>query len=207
LSSNLQIAELLKLKKTLILASQSPRRKRLLKQLGFEFITIPANLEEDGVGNVSPAKLSAKLAMDKALEVRKKVKKSAIIIGADTIVFLENRILTKPKNKHEAIKILKTLSGKTHTVYTGIALIDTDTGKKASKVQKTEVTFRKLDEEEIRCYVATGSPLDKAGAYGIQDDFGAVFVSHINGCYYNIVGLPLELLYSTLKQFIRKHNL
>jgi septum formation protein len=114
--------------------------------------------------------------------------------------------LNKPTDEEDARKMLRTLSHNTHTVYTGIALIEARSDKRMVTLQKTEVTFRELDDEEIAAYVATGSPLDKAGAYGIQDDFGAVFVSNISGCYYNIVGLPLELLYTTMKRFIKVLN-
>jgi septum formation protein len=124
-----------------------------------------------------------------------------IIIAADTIVWLENEVLSKPKSYDEAFKMLRKLSNNTHEVFTGITVLHKNATKIISKVSRTEVTFRYLTDEEIDAYIKTGSPFDKAGAYGIQDDFGAVFVSNIKGCYYNIVGLPLSLLYDILKEF------
>ena len=102
--------------------------------------------------------------------------------------------------------MLHRLSGNTHTVFSGVTVLDSDTGKENRDVVATRVTFRKLSDEEIELYTASGSPLDKAGAYGIQDDFGALFVSHIDGCYYNIVGLPIETLYLNLKKLVGNEN-
>ncbi|OGU14264.1 MAG: septum formation protein Maf [Ignavibacteria bacterium GWB2_35_12] len=191
------------LDKPFILASQSPRRQKLLRQLGFEFEVLPADIDEDDFSDgVDPVLHVKELSLKKAEFVAKKIGKPAVVLGSDTIVVLNGIILNKPVDKLEAVRMLNILSGKTHIVYTGIALVDSESMKNEVAVQKTEVTFRTLTQDEIEAYVETGSPLDKAGAYGIQDDFGAVFVSHINGCYYNIVGLPLELLYSTMKKFL-----
>ena len=199
------IEKLIKLNKPLILASKSPRRRKLLATLGFEFEVIESNYKEDKINNIYDFKQYAiNTALNKANEVAVRTSNDAIILGADTIVVLDNEILHKPKDKAEAYTILRTLSDKTHSVHTGIALIASVTKKIITDIQTTEVTFRKLDEEEIWAYIATGSPMDKAGAYGIQDDFGAVFVKHINGCYYNIVGLPLEMLYAMLKSICTK---
>src|SRR5690606_29386629 len=132
------------------------------------------------------------------LEKAKDKVRNGIIISADTIVVLGNKVLGKPKNKKDAVRILKMLSGKTHVVYTGYSIYNSAIKKTITDFEKTEVTFRNLTQEEISDYVESGSPLDKAGAYGIQDDFGAVFVKKINGCYYNVVGLPLSKLYSSL---------
>ncbi|MFC2129828.1 Maf family protein [Bacteroidota bacterium] len=199
-----QIKKLLNLTKPLILASKSPRRNKLLKNLGFDFEVIPSEFKEDKQDFNSNYKEYVKYsAYKKAEDVAKRTGKPALILGADTIVVLNNQILHKPKDEEDAFRILKTLSGNTHIVYTGIALIDTENNKNITDVQATEVTFRELDDDEIQAYIETGSPMDKAGAYGIQDDFGAVFVSHINGCYYNIVGLPLELLYTSMKKLLK----
>jgi len=199
----LNIAKLINLDKPFILASQSPRRQKLLRQLGFEFEVLPADIDEDDFSDgVDPVLHVKELSLKKAEFVAKKIGKPAVVLGSDTIVVLNGIILNKPVDKLEAVRMLNILSGKTHIVYTGIALVDSESMKNEVAVQKTEVTFRTLTQDEIEAYVETGSPLDKAGAYGIQDDFGAVFVSHINGCYYNIVGLPLELLYSTMKKFL-----
>lgn len=132
---------------------------------------------------------------------KEKVNKG-IIITADTIVVLEKKILGKPINKKDAYHILKTLSGKTHTVYTGYSIYNFMNNKLISEMEKTKVTFRELTEKEIKEYINSGSPMDKAGAYGIQDDFGAVFIKKINGCYYNVVGLPLSKLYHALLRII-----
>ncbi|MDA3843818.1 MAG: Maf family protein [Candidatus Kapabacteria bacterium] len=203
----IQIARLINLRMPLVLASQSPRRKKLLDQLGFEFETMPANIDESLVENGhDPEKYVCELAEAKAQHIANSMMNRAIILGSDTIVVLNGQILNKPTDEEDARKMLRTLSHNTHTVYTGIALIEARSDKRMVTLQKTEVTFRELDDEEIAAYVATGSPLDKAGAYGIQDDFGAVFVSNISGCYYNIVGLPLELLYTTMKRFIKVLN-
>ena len=199
----LNIAKLINLDKPFILASESPRRQKLLRQLGFEFEVLPADIDEDDFSDgVDPVLHVKELSLKKAEFVAKKIGKPAVVLGSDTIVVLNGIILNKPVDKLEAVRMLNILSGKTHIVYTGIALVDSESMKNEVAVQKTEVTFRTLTQDEIEAYVETGSPLDKAGAYGIQDDFGAVFVSHINGCYYNIVGLPLELLYSTMKKFL-----
>lgn len=199
-----QIKELLNLRIPLILASQSPRRKKLLSQLGFDFQIIPSEVDESKFSHSSvPADYVVQLSLQKALDVANRQKENSIVVGADTIVVLDGKIMEKPTDKDDAFRMLKSLSGRTHTVYTGIALIETPSLKSVTAFQQTEVTFRELEDDEINAYIATGSPMDKAGAYGIQDDFGAVFISEIHGCYYNIVGLPLELLYSTLKNFIR----
>lgn len=203
---NLQIcSELLGLKYNFILASESPRRKKLLEQLGFTFQVIPANIDENEVSEIyEPANYAKELAFRKAQKVANNYNSKAIILAADTIVVIDNKILNKPETPASAFEMLSQLSGRTHTVYTGIALAEAEQKIFRSAVKATEVTFRKLNNEEINAYIATKSPMDKAGAYGIQDDFGAVFVSHINGCYYNIVGLPLELLYTELRNFINE---
>ncbi len=141
------------------------------------------------------------LAGAKALEVASRMQEVSIVLGADTVVVLDGEILGKPIDRNDATRMLRRLSGNTHTVYTGIALVDSSSLRVSTAVARTEVTFRELGDEEIADYITGGSPMDKAGAYGIQDDYGAVFVSHIVGCYYNIVGLPLELLYRTLREF------
>jgi len=197
---------LLKLEKKLILASASPRRHKLLKQLGFDFEVLVSNIDETNHSDLSPESHVKVLAFEKARHVADAVKVPAIILGSDTIVVLDGEVLNKPVDAQDAERILKKLSGRTHKVFTGIALIDLPSNNYKTEFQETEVTFRSLTEEEIKAYISTGSPMDKAGAYGIQDDFGAVFVSKVNGCYYNIVGLPLEMLYSSLKSFINSNS-
>jgi len=128
--------------------------------------------------------------------------RTGIVIGADTIVVLKKRILGKPSSPKEARQMLRLLSGRTHTVFTGFAIVDVRSGAARVDHEETKVTFRKIGSREIADYVDSGSPMDKAGAYGIQDDFGAVFVERIDGCFYTVVGFPLSKFYSTFRQFL-----
>lgn len=187
----------------LILASTSPRRKHLLEQIGITFTVQPSDVDESLIptSGAEPEEFVQRLALLKAQDVASKTTVRSTVLGADTIVVLDGEILGKPLDADDAQNMLRRLSGNTHTVYTGIALVDSETYSSVTAVQRTDVTFRKLSNDEIAGYIATGSPLDKAGSYGIQDDFGAVFVAHIVGCYYTIVGLPLELFYRTLRTF------
>jgi septum formation protein len=185
----------------LYLASQSPRRKKLLKQLNLKFKVTSADIDEKIKKNETPLQNVKRLSLEKLNKSREQIKKG-IIITADTVVVLNDKIIGKPKNKKDAFRILSMLSGKTHFVYTGFSVYNSVTGKLINDYEKTAVTFRKLEAAEIRDYIETGSPMDKAGAYGIQDDFGAVFVKKINGCYYNVVGLPLAKLYNSLLRII-----
>ena len=188
--------------RTLILASQSPRRINLIKLLGIENIIVqPANLHEVMEPELSPPENVERLALRKARHVAEQIGASGVVLGADTTVAIAGEVLEKPLNTSDAERMLITLSGATHTVYTGVAMIDTHTKRERSFVEATDVTFRPLSIQEIRGYIATGSPMDKAGAYGIQEDFGAVFVRRIEGDYYNVVGLPLARLYVALKEF------
>jgi septum formation protein len=196
------LQDLLHLSIPIVLASASPRRKSLLTQIGMEFIVVPSAFPEESVlRTLPPAEYVQTLATSKAQWVACQVEETALVIGADTVVVWDGEIFNKPTSPAEAMTMLQTLSGKTHTVYTGVALVTAGGKVVKTAVQNTDVTFRTLTEREITAYIATGSPLDKAGAYGIQDDFGAVFVEKIQGCYYNVVGLPLSLLYTMLKEF------
>jgi septum formation protein len=186
----------------LILASSSPRRINLLRQVGFSFVVKPSRVEERLREDETPAQNARRIALEKALGVHDSLT-SGIIVGADTIVVLGKKILGKPKDKSDARSMLRMLSGKTHIVYTGFALVDARTGMRVTDVEKTFVTFRVLSTEEIRRYVDSGSPMDKAGGYGIQDDYGAVFVEKVNGCFYNVMGFPLSRFFTVLKGFIR----
>jgi septum formation protein len=190
----------MRLHKTLILASRSPRRQRLLEQVGLMAAVQPCDMDEIFDPALSAAENATVLALAKAECVARSVE-DGIILGADTIVVLDGRMLGKPASAAEAVAMLQTLSGKTHTVATGIALVDRPSNRHMTAVELTEVTFRHLPLGEIEEYVAGGSPLDKAGAYGIQDDYGAVFVTRIVGCYYNVVGLPLSRLHRMLGEF------
>ena len=179
------------------LASRSPRRAALLQQMGFPFRVIFPEVSEESFSISNPAEFVMELSKRKAQAVLSRVK-DGLIVGADTVVFLDGEILGKPHSKNEAKKFLWKLSGRTHQVFTGITLIQVGS-KQFSDVETTAVTFRKLDEWEIDSYVKTGDPLDKAGAYGIQDKSG-LFVDRIEGCFYNVVGFPLTKFYEGLKR-------
>jgi septum formation protein len=181
------------------LASKSPRRRKLLKQLGIKFKSFSVNTIEDVLDGEHPVDCVKRLAESKMNRAKKKLHNS-IIITADTIVVLNRKVIGKPKNKKDAVRILSLLSGKVHTVYTGFCVLNQKTNKSILDFEKTKVEFRKLTKDEIFDYADGGSPMDKAGAYGIQDDFGTVFVKKINGCYYNVVGLPLTKLYNALRK-------
>jgi septum formation protein len=183
------------------LASNSPRRKKLLDQLNLKFKTFSVECEEDIQKGETPVKVVKRLSLKKMSLAREKVK-NGIIITADTVVVINGKIIGKPENKKDAERILKLLSDKTHTVYTGFSIYNNRRNKTFTDYEKTRVTFRKLGMQEIKKYIATGSPMDKAGAYGIQDDFGAVFVKKITGCYNNVVGLPLTKVYQALLRVI-----
>jgi septum formation protein len=190
---------MIKTKQKIYLASKSPRRRKLLRQLGVKFTSFSVNSSEEFFDGEHPVECVKRIALEK-MELAKKKVKGGIIITADTIVVLNKKVLGKPQNAEDAIKILNILSGKIHTVYTGFCVLNQKTNKQIVEFEKTKVEFRKLKIDEIVDYVTGGSPMDKAGAYGIQDDFGAVFVKRINGCYYNVVGLPLTNLYSALRK-------
>jgi septum formation protein len=179
------------------LASRSPRRRKLLKQLNISFKSFSVEMDEKVNSKEKPSNAVLRLSKEKLALAKTKIK-TGIIITADTIVVLDGLILGKPKNKKDALRILKMLSGRTHFVYTGYSIFNSANGNTISEYEKTKVTFRNLNDEEILEYIDGGSPMDKAGAYGIQDDFGAVFIKKINGCYYNVVGLPLAKLYHAL---------
>ena len=185
----------------IFLASKSPRRKQMLKMLGIDFKVLDIETDEVFNYNESPLKNVKRLAYEKALAAEKKVK-NGIIITADTIVVIDGEIIGKPKSKNNAKEILLKLSNRSHYVYTGFTLLNKDLNKQITGYSKTKVNFRKLEMKEIKDYIATGSPMDKAGAYGIQDDFGAVFVKSINGCYYNVLGFPASKIYEELKKII-----
>ncbi|MGX8715797.1 MAG: Maf family protein [Lachnospiraceae bacterium] len=182
----------------MILASASPRRKELLAQAGYDF-TVEVSQAKEDVIPASPGQLVEHLSAIKAKAVALSHMEEGgsgedeMIIGADTIVIMDGEILGKPKDDEDALRILKELSGRTHQVYTGVTLIRLREGKIISSKsfsECTDVTMRNLSEEEIRAYIVTGEPADKAGAYGIQGR-AAVFVSGIRGDYYNVVGLPI----------------
>jgi len=180
-------------KKKIILASSSPRRRELLKYLTPDFDVVPSDIEETASG--TPRQQAVKLAHDKALDVTRN-HPDAVVIGADTLVVMGAKVLGKPKDKQDASCMLKTLSGRTHKVYTGVAVICSS--KMLTGCEVTSVTFDTLSDYEISEYIETGEPMDKAGAYGIQG-YGGKFIKKIDGCYFNVMGLPLNLLYRMLK--------
>lgn len=186
-----------------VLASQSPRRKKLLQQLGLIFEILPSNSEEDFTSEI-PHEIVQQLALEKATDVAPKVN-NALVIGSDTIVVLDGHILGKPVDKEDAFRILSMLSGKQHSVFTGVSFVKTDKNGDITDThsffEETIVRFSPLSDSEIWAYIHSGSPMDKAGAYGIQDDWGAVFVERIEGDYYNVVGFPLNRFYQEMKSF------
>ena len=178
----------------LILASASPRRSALLRQLGLAFSVCPTDADETWPRGRPPGAAAQEVAMRKA---RALDAPGAIVLAADTVVVLEDEILGKPADALEASRTLRRLSGRTHTVVTGLAVRFDD--RDATAHATTAVTFADLSDAEIEAYVATGSSLDKAGAYGIQDDLGALLVERLEGDYFNVVGLPLRRLYTLLR--------
>lgn len=177
------------LNKPIILASDSPRRAELLRQIGLEFEVMSSDGVEDRVEGGDLRGYVQNLSRQKAEGVAKKVERG-IIIGADTVVVLDDQVLGKPRDEDEARRMLRRLSGRVHRVITGFCILEKPGGKGVTSCAETEVWFRKLQESEIDAYVATGEPMDKAGAYGIQGR-GALFVEKLNGCFYNVVGFPL----------------
>lgn len=185
----------------LILASASPRRKELLGKVGMEFEIIPAKGEEK-ITKSLPWEVVEELSFQKAKEIADLQKEACIVIGSDTIVAKGEKIMGKPKNEAEAYEMLAEISGDCHQVYTGVTLIRTgECPKVITFAEKTEVFLYPMSKEEILAYIATGDPMDKAGAYGIQGDF-AIHVKGIEGDYYNVVGLPIGKVYQELKQLL-----
>lgn len=178
----------------LILASRSPRRHDILQWMGIQFETDICTAAEDLPDSLSAADAVQMLALRKAQYVQQ-AHPDALVLGADTVVELNGAILGKPDSEEKAVAYLSELQGKTHTVYTGVALLYSN--RKDVRVCKTEVTFRPMSELEIQWYVKTGEPMDKAGAYGLQG-LGSVFVDRIKGNYFNVIGLPAPLVYEML---------
>jgi septum formation protein len=184
----------------IILASRSPRRKQLLKELGLIFEVAERNWSEKYPDYLKGQDIAVHLAVEKANLFRSEIRDSDIVITADTIVWLNNRILDKPANEAEAKKILREISGKTHEVITGVCL--TSSVKQSSFYSITKVTFKEFTDDEIDYYVSNYNPVDKAGAYGIQEWIGLAACSHIDGSFFNVVGLPVEQVYNELQKFI-----
>ncbi|MBN2667829.1 MAG: septum formation protein Maf [Bacteroidales bacterium] len=185
----------------LILASQSPRRHELMKVLGWEFEIKMANVEENFPPNYTKEDIPLYLARLKADALVDQLKENEILITADTIVWFKNRALNKPLNDEDAVQMLTALSGNTHQVYTAVQL--THVAKRFSFYAETNVTFDRLKQEEIRHYVDAYKPLDKAGAYGIQEWIGYIGIESIEGSFYNVMGLPIQMLYKELQSFVK----
>lgn len=186
----------------LVLASKSPRRAHLLSLIGFEFDVRASRINEDLIRESDPEKHVKALSLAKAQKVAITVK-DGLVVGADTIVVLDDEILGKPTSAKDAARMLRKLSGREHKVYTGFAVIQMPGGRTVSDFEMTRVRFRHLADWEIENYVSTQNPMDKAGAYGIQDQ-SAVFADRIEGCFYNVVGFPLTKFYVTLLEFVKK---
>lgn len=183
-----------------VLASASERRQELLQRIVEKFTIIISDFNEETVNNKeNVSEYVQEIAMGKAKDVMNKVTEPSIIIAADTVVSLNGNILGKPRDKHEAYDMLSSLSDNTHKVYTGVVVINTKTKAILKDFVETKVFFSKLTDEQINSYIETGDPFDKAGAYGIQGKAG-VFIKKIDGCYYNVVGLPLNKLNEMLEK-------
>lgn len=183
----------------IILASASPRRKEILENVNVKFTVVASDIDEVVLENEPPKELVKRLAFEKCMDIARK-NKDALVIGADTIVVLNNHILGKPNNEEDAYNMVKLLSGKKHQVITGISLINLRSDKKVIDYVVSEVTFKDLSEETIRDYINTKESLDKAGAYGIQG-YGGLLVENINGDYFNIVGLPISRISDLLREY------
>lgn len=184
----------------LVLASSSPRRFAILSQLGLQFKVLPIKQKEVICMEEDPNKAAKRLAKEKVALAQKSLKgRWDFILAADTIVCIGNKILGKPKNLKDASKMLRLLSGKTHRVITGIAILAKGEARPICAAEATQVTFSPLSEKDISWYLSTGEPLGKAGSYAIQG-LGALFVRRINGCFYNVVGLPVYRLWTLFQK-------
>lgn len=183
--------------KKIILASKSPRRRNVLEQIGLKFTVQVSDFDEASITFKTPVEMVEKLSLEKAKIIAKR-NPDAVIIGADTTIVCKGEIIGKPKSIKDAVRILKLLSGNIHTVITGFTIISGN--KSITKHVTSKVKFKKLSEAEIKAYVATGEPMDKAGGYGIQDKAG-VLIESVNGDYFNVVGLPIAVVSEVLKDF------
>lgn len=184
---------------TLILASSSPRRRELFTTLGLPFVVEASHADESIDGSPSPAEMVETLSLRKAQSVAQRAG-SGLVIGSDTIVVLDGDVLGKPRNEADAFSMLSRLQGREHTVYSGVAIVDAASGRAEVAHSATAVRMRPLSDREIRAYIATGEPMDKAGSYAIQG-IGATIVEGIRGDYFTVVGLPLNLTARLLSRF------
>jgi len=183
-----------------ILASNSPRRRELLRNAGFQFEVRPTGIEEARLPDELPEDFARRLARDKALDVARQSEAGRLVLGADTVVSVNGDILEKPVDAADAARMLRKLSGRIHRVITAVCLVRAPESVLAWRNETTSVTFRKLIKEEIEAYVASGEPFDKAGGYAIQG-LASCFVPRIEGCYFNVVGLPIPMVYEMVKTF------
>lgn len=187
---------------SIILASASPRRKKLFNMMGVPCTVDPSTIDEVIDEKLNPGENVCSLADQKAADVARRSVDN-IVIAADTIVVNDGAIMGKPESPEQARDMLRSMSGRYHWVYSGVSILNVSRGgtinESVTFFEKTKVTFSSLDDTEIDRYIATGSPMDKAGAYGIQDDYGSIFIKKIEGDYYNVVGFPVNKFYQTLK--------
>jgi len=186
----------------IILASRSPRRQQLLKELGLNFDIVIKEYSETYPENLRGEEIAKFVAQQKAVLFKKEISENEIVIAADTIVWCNSRVFGKPKDNEDAKRMLREISGNTHEVITGVCILSSFNEKVFSV--STKVTFDLLSEEEINYYIKEFKPFDKAGAYGIQEWIGIAACSHIEGSYFNVVGLPVQRLYKELQSFLIK---
>jgi septum formation protein len=184
----------------LVLSSKSPRRQQIMKDAGFSFEIRTLDTDESYPETLEVKQVPIFLAEKKAKALESQIKENELIVTADTLVILENKILSKPESKEDAKKMLLELSGKMHLVITGVCFFNKSTQISFDDV--TEVYFRKLNQEQIHYYVETFNPMDKAGSYGIQEWIGLIGVEKINGSYFNVMGLPIHKVYETLQKIM-----
>jgi septum formation protein len=184
----------------IILASQSPRRQQLLTELGLQFDVVVRDYDELYPDGLRGKEIAEHIAYEKAASFKNEIHENEIVIAADTIVWCNNKVLGKPSNREDAARIIREISGNTHEVITGVSFLSASGSLTFS--ESTRVMFEALSEEEIYFYIDNFKPFDKAGAYGIQEWIGIAACSHIDGSYFNVVGLPVQRLYVELKKFI-----
>ena len=189
----------------IILASQSPRRKNLLRGIDVDFrIVLKDEIDESYPSHLNKSEIPEYLAKKKAQNYIHDLKPESLLITADTVVWLDNKVLGKPESEEDAVSILNELSGRMHEVITGVCI--TSVNKQSSFCSLTKVWFRKLNAEEISYYINQYKPYDKAGAYGIQEWIGYVGIERIEGSYFNVMGLPIQQLYNELLNFTQNHD-
>lgn len=184
----------------IILASRSPRRQQLLRDLGLDFEVVNREYDETFPEGLCGDEIARYVAHEKAVTFRNEIAENEIVITADTIVWCNNKVLGKPRDSEDAERILNEISGNTHEVITGVSIFSLS--KEVTFTVTTKVTFEILSDEELKYYIENFSPYDKAGAYGIQEWIGIIACSHIEGSYFNVVGLPVQRLYKELQNFI-----